>query len=160
MIARIEKFNGNKAQKISLLGINPVAKERARTGKFGGTYTPINTRTFEAAVKEAVTALDPILFSTALQVDFFLLLPRMNKHKDSVFVMTTPDFDNLGKSACDALNKICWTDDRIIQTGCSTKTFFDVEHEDYCEASVIIAMKELPPDYNYIRDFYGITGLL
>ncbi len=63
-----------------------------------------------------------------LEVRFHFVFPRpknmMWKNKEQIAApkATKPDFDNLAKSTCDALNGILWTDDALICKATIIKT--------------------------------------
>lgn len=104
----------------------PVAQPRQRHGIVNGhvrNYLPSNNpvHAFKAAVK--VAAYDEYKgtpLNEPLQIKIIAVFPRpasmIWKTKDMVRIYKTskPDFDNLAKSVCDALNGLLWRDDSLI----------------------------------------------
>lgn len=104
----------------------PFGKERHRFTRYGSTYTPSKTASCEQAValtyklKYGRTNFPP---DAALGIDIKAYTPipkRTPKYKlpdlisGKVRPMVKPDWDNIGKLICDALNGVAYDDDRKI----------------------------------------------
>ena len=105
----------------------PVAQPRQRVAVIGGharAYTPTRApvNAFKAAVQLAAeTAYTGPPLEGPLWLLIRFVMPRPNsmrwKRKPMPRVHDTRkknDWDNLGKSVCDALNKRLWTDDGVL----------------------------------------------
>ncbi len=90
--------------------LEPVAKQRARVGRFGG-YTPKKTARFEKElalrVGYSLSGLKPLAGPLRLSVRFIFVPPK----KQTRPYPCKSDIDNLQKSFCDALNGVLWVDD-------------------------------------------------
>lgn len=90
--------------------IEPVAKQRARVGRFGG-YTPKKTARFEKdlamLVRYCLHGAKPMAGPLRLSVRFIFVPPK----KQTRPYPCKSDIDNLQKSFCDALNGVLWVDD-------------------------------------------------
>lgn len=106
---------------ITLPGV-PQGKGRPRMTRTGKPYTPAKTRAYEAALKlagrQAMAGRAPLEGPLQVQVvALFPVPPSWTKRKQeearrgAIRPTVTPDADNLGKAACDALNKVVWVDD-------------------------------------------------
>lgn len=97
-----------------------------RTGK---VYTPTTTRQAEQRIRDAWThAGSPRLPNTPLKIIILTVEPRPKDHHRTDGTLTPkghrtpyparrPDFDNIAKLACDALNKRAYNDDAQIVDG-------------------------------------------
>lgn len=92
------------------LNLEPVAKQRARVGKWGG-YTPAKTARFESTIGDLARAgmggQSPMPGKLALVVMFYCKPPKREKHS----YPRKSDLDNFIKSFTDACNGIVWVDD-------------------------------------------------
>lgn len=104
-----------------------VGKERHRTDpRTGRNYTPKQTRLAEEAVRKAYRAehedhgdFDGIV---TVAIETFRPLAKSNpKYWVGRADLGKPDWDNLGKLACDALNGIAFKDDSQVDMGAVTK---------------------------------------
>lgn len=103
--------------KTYILPINPIAWKRAGANHFKKRFFDQ-----QAQDKVAVGLLlarqhnDEPLFSgpTRMITYFGMPLYRTSRFKHGDWHTHTPDFDNLAKFLCDAMKKICISDDRII----------------------------------------------
>lgn len=99
----------------------PVAKGRPRLGR-GHVYTPAKTVAYEQVValaaKAAMRGNKMLTGPLDVRLLFFLNKPKSNKSTEPV---GKPDFDNLAKAVCDALNGIVWKDDSQIVHATVTK---------------------------------------
>lgn len=109
---------------------NPVAKQRARVvrrGSFVSSYTPKETLEGEASIREVAQALlregKARRLEGAIEADlaFYREPQRSCSHKDRERKLAgilrpvgAPDWDNLAKLACDALNGVLYGDDSQI----------------------------------------------
>lgn len=108
-----------------------VGKERHRTDpRTGRNYTPKQTRLAEEAVRKAYRAehedhgdFDGIV---TVAIETFRPLAKSNpKYWAGRADLGKPDWDNIGKLMCDALNGVAYTDDAHVvmggvQKGCRT----------------------------------------
>ena len=101
----------------------PVGKGRPRfNSQSGRTYTPSKTANYEMWVRECCREGFDGFFppGTPLKVDIFAFFPvpasdsrvkRKKKLSGEIKPTKKPDFDNLGKIICDAINHIAYGDD-------------------------------------------------
>lgn len=104
----------------------PFGKERPHFRRYGKPYTPDKTSNYEQTValayksKYGRTKFPP---DAALGIDIVAFMPipkstpkykRPDMIMGTVRPMVTPDWDNIGKIICDALNGIAYVDDRKI----------------------------------------------
>lgn len=113
----------------------PVAKARARVTQ-NGTYTPRDTRRYEASVratgKAAMGRLRPCRDSVQMTLVVFLPIPASwSKRKRAqalaglVHPLSRPDLDNFEKSVTDALNGVVYVDDSQICDVVKSKRYSD-----------------------------------
>lgn len=90
--------------------IQPVAKQRARVGRFGG-HTPLKTARYEKElalrVGYSLPGFKPMAGPLRLSVRFIFVPPK----KRTRSYPCKSDIDNLQKAFCDALNGVLWIDD-------------------------------------------------
>lgn len=111
----------------------PVAKGRARVGKFG-TYTPAKTKAFEAhgrlVAQQAMASQTPL--EGPLRMDVWPILPvprswsQKRQHlalRGDIKPVTRPDVDNYAKAALDLCNGIVFADDSQVTTLHITKAY-------------------------------------
>lgn len=120
----------------------PVAKGRprfSRRGSFIHTYTPEKTKDYEVLVQQNYTeqcngeyAGDSPLI---INIDAYFPIPksvskirRQRMISNEIMKTTKPDFDNVGKSICDALNGLAWKDDSQIVEATIRKFYSDAPH--------------------------------
>lgn len=114
----------------------PVAKGRARVRVINGRpslYTPKTTINAEKIVKAEAYRIfrgQPLTGPLMIRVDaFFAIRPSWTKKKQAALLgqphMIKPDWDNLGKLFCDALNGIVYVDDAQIAGGLCMKWWSD-----------------------------------
>ena len=99
-------------------------KQRARRGKGGTFYTPQPTVDYEKEVawyaKIAMKGREPFKCPIAAIIEILVVPPPSwsnGKRSIALSGKLTPsgsDVDNMGKSCCDAMNKIIYDDDRQI----------------------------------------------
>lgn len=118
----------------------PVGKQRPRAvkrGEFVQMYTPKETVNYESYVKSLFVQAYPehVPFSVPLKVDIAITrtIPKAvsQKMKDKMLngefrVMTKPDLDNVIKTLFDALNKVAYTDDNLIDEVHAKKFYGEV----------------------------------
>jgi Holliday junction resolvase RusA-like endonuclease len=107
--------------------------QRAGKGAKGNLYTQEQTRQAKTSIQHAAK----IQIGTPLvpgPVEFFAryyfeVPPSWSDRKrgqalrGEILHTTKPDFDNLGKLTCDALNNIAWKDDAQVQRGVIEKHY-------------------------------------
>lgn len=115
----------------------PVGKQRPRHTKYGHDYTPKETRTYEEFAQQCfwnVAGRDFIPLQGALRIKIFAGYPipkSTSKKRRAAMLAGTelptkkPDWDNIGKIICDALNGVAYKDDAQI-----TKSEFDKRYID------------------------------
>lgn len=113
---------------LEILG-EPVAKQRARTGK-GFSFTPKKTADAEARIKQEAIArgVSALQGPLSMECDFIFEPPKSWSKKKRAAAMgtwkaTRPDRDNCEKLVADALNDIAYVDDGQIVTGFSRKFY-------------------------------------
>jgi len=104
----------------------PQGKLRARWSPHG-THTPQKTINYETYIKEmfAVSHPDfvPLEGALAMQLTAWLMIPKAtSKRKEKLMIdrvirpTKKPDFDNIIKTVCDALEKLAYKNDNQIVT--------------------------------------------
>lgn len=102
----------------------PQGKERPRFTQNGATYTPKKTKDYEKLVAWAYQCeAHGAKFTGTIRVDIAAIYPvphswskrRQAEALDNQILPTVkPDWDNIGKIVCDALNGIAYKDDAAI----------------------------------------------
>jgi Holliday junction resolvase RusA-like endonuclease len=109
---------------ITLMG-TPIAKARARVGKFGA-YTPKQSKHYSDALawaaKIAMKGKPPLDGALNVLVWCYMPIPKTSKAKQGDWHLVKPDLDNIIKQL-DALNGIVWKDDSKIAALTSTKSY-------------------------------------
>lgn len=116
----------------------PAGKGRPKFTKNGHTYTPGKTVSYENMVKlffrQAYPGTKPIEKDVPLLVTiaaYFKIPASASKKKrqamleDKIKPTKKPDWDNIGKIVCDALNGIAYHDDSQVVTGTVDKLYSD-----------------------------------
>lgn len=116
----------------------PIGKGRPRFLKRGFktaaghtqyTYTPAETRAYEAALtliaRRQMRGRAPFEGALAVLIYAHFAYPvSLPKNRRAIARATgRPDWENVGKIACDALNKVVWNDDAQIVEGTVVKLF-------------------------------------
>ena len=113
-----------------------------RHGAFSKAYTPEKTVNYEALVKLSYQQAAGGLFLGAgvpvrVRIDAYYDTPKSESKKKLrnmlaglLFPTKKPDWDNIGKIICDALNGIAWKDDAQIVDGHVLKHYSEVPHTD------------------------------
>lgn len=118
----------------------PVGKGRprfARQGSFVRTFTPEKTASYENLVKvkaqEAMTG--KTVFAGAVEVFIRIIVTppaswSQKKQREAlageIYPTTKPDWDNVGKGICDAMNEIVFKDDKQVVDARVTKRYGQV----------------------------------
>jgi Holliday junction resolvase RusA-like endonuclease len=108
-----------------IIGGTPTAKGRPRMTRRGITYTPAQTRKYEAhgrlAAQNAMNGRPPIAVPVRAEITIDLPVPASwsRKRQDAalrgeIVPTTKPDVDNYVKAAMDAVNAIVITDDSLV----------------------------------------------
>lgn len=101
----------------------PGAKGRPKFCKGGWAYTPAKTASYENLVK---LSYDGPMHEGPLQVDIkaYFKIPKSTTKKNFLLMVSQmilptkrPDWDNIGKIICDALNDIAYHDDSQVIDG-------------------------------------------
>ena len=113
-----------------------------RNGTFSRAYTPEKTVNYEALVKLSYQQAAGGLFLGAgvpvrVRIDAYYDTPKSESKKKLrnmlaglLFPTKKPDWDNIGKIICDALNGIAWKDDAQIVDGRVLKHYSEVPRTD------------------------------
>lgn len=113
------------------LNCKPVPKGRPRVGKWGGVFTPKETRAFEKLVKDWVKALytkKPSEKALRVNIAFYLKRAKTNKKKHHT---QKPDLDNVAKSILDSIEGILFVNDSQIVELNLNKYFADYVNEGF-----------------------------
>lgn len=113
----------------------PQGKERPRFTQNGATYTPKKTKDYEKLVAWAYQCeAHGAKFTGTIRVDIAAIYPvphSWSKRKQAeaidnqILPMVKPDWDNIGKIVCDALNGIAYKDDAVITDATVCKRYED-----------------------------------
>ena len=111
----------------------PIGKARPRMTRRGHVYTPAATSTAEALAKAvAISQCPQPVFEQPLKLELLAIMPvpkSWSKAKQAealaglIRPASTPDFDNIAKLYCDAMNNVLWIDDRQIVDGHCIKCY-------------------------------------
>ncbi len=114
---------------------SPKGKQRARFTRRGISYTPKDTITYESHVRHAflnsmATDFQPYDGPVEIEVTSVHPIPSSWTKKKkalaasgTMFCMTKPDWDNIGKIVCDALNGVAFTDDARVASAKIRKVY-------------------------------------
>ncbi len=100
----------------------PQGKQRARSGN-GHHYTPQKTRDYEAIIRMhahmAMQGQPPVTGPARVHIVASVPMPvswsdRKRKATVNTPCMSKPDWDNIGKVICDAINGIVYADDKQV----------------------------------------------
>ena len=119
----------------------------ARRGNFVQTYTDKKTTSYEELVKFyaniAMVDLDPLQGAVAVYIYIKLAVPKSYSKKRTEACLSglerptkKPDWDNVAKSICDAMNGIVYMDDTQIVDAHVTKVYA-------ANAGVDVGVKEI-----------------
>jgi Holliday junction resolvase RusA-like endonuclease len=107
----------------------------SRQDNFIRTYTPESTASYENLVKLYYQQNHKITLIGAIKVDIvaYFSIPKSTSKKQRQLMLDgivrptkKPDFDNIGKIICDALNKIAYDDDSQIVEANIYKVYADI----------------------------------
>lgn len=113
----------------------PKGKERPRHIKNGHTYTPQKTADYEQRIQfEYYFKYDAMQFGRedmlGVEITAYQGIPKSASKKKQELMRQgtirpakTPDWDNIGKIVCDALNQTAYPDDRQIVTAKVSKYY-------------------------------------
>jgi len=125
---------------------DPFGKQRPRHTKSGHTYTPEETRRHELAVGWAYRQqCGAMRFAPEDQIEisvvaFYAIPKRATKAQrekmlcGEVRPTVKPDWDNIGKLICDALNGVAYDDDKCVVQATVSKWYSD-------DPSVVVTLK-------------------
>jgi Holliday junction resolvase RusA-like endonuclease len=136
---------GDVTQILFIIPGDPVSKGRPRFTRRGITFTPAETKNYEAWVKlcasQIMAGREPFSEPIVLSIEFFLAIPgswpawkieaATTGHIQHV---SRPDCDNLLKAIKDAGNGIVWRDDSQIVKVEASKLY---SHQPRAEVSVV-----------------------
>ena len=80
-------------------------------------------------------------------VSLIFFMPRPKSRRLDYWVSTTPDLDNLEKSVLDGLNKVAYTDDRLVVAKSSSKRY--VQNEEPGVRISVTAIKNQRSMFDY-----------
>ena len=121
----------NRDALFTLVNDPPRGKARPRFTRTGRCYTPATTRQAENSVRRAA-GMEQSPLQGALGVVVLAVFPipkRWSKKKQQEAMAgllrpaVKPDFDNVAKLYCDALNGLMWEDDKQIVDGRCIKVY-------------------------------------
>lgn len=111
----------------------PMKTDRPRSTRYGHMYSPnaaSNHEYFEKAIKKVAEAVKLITTPAEIEIDAYLEMPEQVKPDEVILfeakaidVVTTPDYDNIGKCYTDMLKNVFITDDDIFHTGIINKYY-------------------------------------
>lgn len=124
----------------------PKSKGRHRTTKAGHTYTPDKTVLYENWIKECFILSkqkERLEGQLEAHIKAFFSIPKSTSKKKreqmlngNIRPVKKPDWDNIGKVVCDALNELAYHDDSSIVSGTVEKHYSD-------EPRVEVELKEV-----------------
>lgn len=133
----------------------PMGKERPRFSN-GHTYTPQKTRNAEELIRWSYKAecgefMFPERTPVVMAIIAVFPVPKSASKKTRAAMLKNeirptvlPDWDNIGKLVCDALNGLAYHDDRQIVYASVTKEYGEVPH-------IRVRMFEMEKDYERIE---------
>lgn len=113
------------------LNCKPVPKGRPRIGKWGGVFTPKETRNFEKLVKDWVKVLytkKPSDKALKVNISFYFKRAKSNTKKMHT---QKPDLDNVAKAILDSTEGILFVNDSQIVELNLNKYFADYVNEGF-----------------------------
>lgn len=119
-----------------ILSGEPRGKGRPRFTRQGRVFTDAKTVAYERAVlasaKVVLAGSPPLDGPVFLRVDAFMQIPKSASKRRRADMLAgverptkTPDWDNLGKIVCDALNGVAFRDDSQVVDGRARKFWSD-----------------------------------
>ena len=112
----------------------PQGKARPRFTRAGHAYTPDSTREYEDMVRMAYIAAEgrmiPKGVPVSVDITAWYAIPKSARGKlrermegGQVVPTVKPDWDNVGKIVCDALNGLAWHDDAQVTQATVRKVY-------------------------------------
>lgn len=135
--------------KFSVVG-RPVPKSRPRVvtkGKRKFAYTQKRVKEWEDIIKTEAKKHFERPFNWPVVVSLIFFMPRPKSRRLDYWVSTTPDLDNLEKSVLDGLNKVAYTDDRLVVAKSSSKRY--VQNEEPGVQISVTAIKNQRSMFDY-----------
>lgn len=138
------------AEKMLIIEGKPFGKQRPRvtvSGKYAHAYTPAETKAYEELVKAEYIKQCSGKFDKNIPISLSIVAlfeppksdskkKRTQKINNEIYATRKPDWDNIGKVICDALNGVAWVDDSQIVSASVAKIYSE-------ENKVIVFIKEL-----------------
>jgi Holliday junction resolvase RusA-like endonuclease len=117
----------------------PRGKARARSTRGGHHYTPQSTKDYEALVASIAAPFmrgrEPHEGPVEVNIDAYFGVPKSFKGKKlddannaRIRCVKKPDYDNINKIICDAMNGIVYKDDSQVADGSTTKRYYITPH--------------------------------
>lgn len=133
-----------KIYKFRIIG-KPKAKQSAKFRKIGNfvqKYTPKEIVDYANWVKHSFYKEYPnhlpselIDYQLEMRIDVFFTIPKSFSKTKTALALTRqlrptvkPDWDNISKNICDALNGIAYPDDKAIVSGSVNKYYSDMDY--------------------------------
>lgn len=101
-------------------GLRPRASPRARAG-MRGVFLPPEYQDFKRSIREQVSSQGCRMLEGWLEMEITCIWERPKKPKHPFPPVC--DWDNLGKTMCDALIGLCFEDDRFVVDGRCRKAY-------------------------------------
>lgn len=145
--------NSNNGAIVFTIWGEPKGKARPRVTRGGHAYTPAGTVAYEKQVKAAyLQQTDRVKLTGALKITIFVCFAppksdsrkkRAEKISGQIRPVKKPDWDNIGKIVCDALNGLAYDDDAQITSATVIKRYAE-----YPYVSVYITKDDSDCYYN------------
>lgn len=115
----------------------PFGKQRPQHTKYGHDYTPKETRAYEEFAKKcffvaAGSSFIPLQGALRIKIFAGYPIPKSTSKKQRALMLENkvlptkkPDWDNIGKIICDALNGVAYKDDAQITDPSMCKRYID-----------------------------------
>jgi Holliday junction resolvase RusA-like endonuclease len=126
----------------------PKGKARHRTTKTGHTYTPQPTVDYENLIRQCFSSSENkerLEGQIEANIQAFFSIPKSTSKKRREQMLMgvirptkKPDWDNIGKVVCDALNRLAYGDDSHVVTGAVYKWYSE-------EPRVVVELKKVTP---------------
>ena len=130
----------------------PVAQPRPRATSFGGKARMYEAKSghaihsFKATVRLAAAEAHtgaPLEGPLAVSIDMMFARPKRlaRASAERIRYVSRPDFDNLAKGVCDALNGLLWVDDAQVCDGVVRKWYAAIDEQPH----VVVTVEQLSP---------------
>lgn len=137
-------------EKAFIIPGKPFGKQRPRVtvnGKYAHAYTPEKTKTYEELIRAEYLKQCNGKFEKNIPITISIVAlfepPKSDSQKQKnkkinnvIYATKKPDWDNIAKVICDALNGIAWVDDSQIVSGTVAKYYAE-------ESKVLVFIKEI-----------------